>query len=443
MALSRAIVLPIAIFLLTLTLVIWQPRGLGIGFSALGGALLALATGVASLQNISTVWALTWNASFTLIALAIIGYILNEAGFFQWLALVLAQLGIGRGRLLFAFVVLLGALITALLTNECTAVLWTPVVMEMLLLLGFRPRGTLAFIFATGFIADAASTILPVSNLVNLISVDYFKISFLRYVMVMVPVSFVAIATSLVVLWFYFDRDIPPTYDSKPLPPPASAIRDPLVWQWSFAILGFLLVGYFVASALSLPVSLVTAIGALAMIALAGRWFHRHNPPIIELRQVWRAAPWQVILFTLGMSVVVIGLYQADLTVGLSQCLEYLSPWGLTLAATGTGLLATLLSGAIGNLPTLLINHLAIQDLTGIAPEVREVMVYASTIGCSIGAKITPVGSLSTLLWLNILARKGIQIGWGEYARMALTLTVPVLFVSLLSLAIWLPWLIA
>ena len=433
----------IAIFLLTLTLVIWQPRGLGIGFSALGGALLALVTGVVTLQDIPTVWAIVWNATFTLIALVIISLILDEAGFFRWLALQVARGGMGRGGLLFSLVVVLGALVTALLTNDGTALIWTPTVMEMLLLLGFSSRAILAFAFATGFIADATSLPLPVSNLVNIIAADYFHISFLRYVMVMVPVNFVAIASSLGVLWFYFDRDIPPTYTIQCLPPPKSVIRDPLVCQWSFAILGLLLIGYFLAERVSLPVSSVAGFSALVMVALAGRWFHRHDTPIIKIRKVLWEVPWQVILFSLGMYLVVIGLQNAGMTALLSQQLEALSGWGLTIAATGTGFLATLLSGVMNNLPTVLINALAIQDARGIEPAVREVMVYANVIGCNIGAKITPIGSLSTLLWLDVLRRKGLRISWGEYVRIALILTIPVLFVSLLSLAIWLPWLIA
>lgn len=433
----------IAIFLLTLTLVIWQPRGLGIGFSALGGALLALATGVITLQDIPTVWAIVWNATFTLIALVIISLILDDAGFFRWLALQVAHGSIGRGLVLFPLVVLLGALVTALLTNDATALIWTPTVMEMVLLLGFSPKATLAFVFATGFIADATSSPLPVSNLVNIISADYFQISFLRYIMVMVPVNFVAIATSLGVLWFYFDRDIPSTYDLECLPPPKSVIRDPVVCQWSFAILGLLLIGYFFAERLSLPISFIAALSALVMVALAGRWFHRHDTPVIEIRKVLWEAPWQMILFSLGMYLVVSGLRNAGMTALLSQQLEELSNWGLTLAAIGTGFLATLLSSVMNNLPTVLINALAIQDATGLDPAVREVMVYANVLGCNIGAKITPIGSLSTLLWLDVLRRKGLRLSWGQYSRIAFILTIPVLFVSLLGLAIWLPWLIA
>jgi arsenical pump membrane protein len=433
----------IAIFLLTLTLVIWQPRGLGIGFSALAGALLALATGVVTLQDIPTVWAIVWNATFTLIALVIISLILDEAGFFRWLALIVARCGVGRGRLLFTLVVLLGALVTALLTNDGTALIWTPTVMEMLLLLGFPSRATVAFIFATGFIADATSSPLPVSNLVNIITADYFHISFLRYVMVMAPVNFVAIATSLGVLWFYFDRDIPLTYCLDSLPSPHRVIRDPLVCQWSFAILGLLLIGYFLAQPLSIPVSIIAGISALVMLALAGRWFHKDATSVISIRRVLREAPWQIILFSLGMYLVVIGLRNAGITTVLSQQLKYLAGWGVTLAATGTGFLATLLSGVMNNLPTVLINALAIQDTTGIDPAIQEVMVYANVIGCNIGAKITPFGSLSTLLWLSILTRKGFRISWIQYVRIAIVLTIPVLFISLLSLAIWLPWLIA
>ncbi|MGC1394009.1 MAG: arsenical efflux pump membrane protein ArsB [Coleofasciculaceae cyanobacterium] len=432
----------IAIFLSTLTLVIWQPRGLGIGFAAMLGALLALVTGVVSLEDLPTIWALVWNATFTLVALVIISLILDAAGFFQWLALILAQLGLGRGRWLFCLVVLLGALITALLTNDGTTLIWTPTVLEMLLLLGFNRRATLAFVFATGFIADAASSPLIVSNLVNILSADYFQISFLRYALVMVPVNFVAISCSLAVLWFYFDRDIPQHYQQN-LPLPITAIRDPLVCQWSLPILGLLLIGYFVAAPLSIPISLIAGLNALIMLSLAGRWFHKKQDRVIDIRKIWQEAPWQVILFSLGMYVVVIGLYHDEISNLLTQQLVQLSGWGLTIAATGTGLLATALASTINNLPAVLINNLAMPDAIQIDPVVREVMVYANILGCNIGAKITPIGSLSTLLWFNVLARKGLNVSWFEYVRLAFVITLPVLLVCELALAIWLPWLIA
>ena len=103
----------LAIFIATLVLVIWQPRGLGIGWSAMGGAIIDLALGVIHWRNIPVVWHIVWNATFTFVALIIISLLLDEAGLFRWAALHVARWGRGRGRLLLPLIVLLGAAIAA------------------------------------------------------------------------------------------------------------------------------------------------------------------------------------------------------------------------------------------------------------------------------------------------------------------------------------------
>lgn len=81
------------IFLLTITLVIWQPKGLGVGWSATLGAVLALIFGVVHLTDIPLVWQIIWNATGTFVALIIISLLLDEAGFFNWAALHVARWG--------------------------------------------------------------------------------------------------------------------------------------------------------------------------------------------------------------------------------------------------------------------------------------------------------------------------------------------------------------
>ncbi|WP_079415383.1 arsenic transporter [Thiomonas intermedia] len=427
--------LAFAIFVVTLVFVIWQPRGLGIGYSALGGAALALMLGVIQWGDIPVVWHIVWDATFTFVGLIIISLILDDAGVFHWAALHVARWGGGHGRRLFPLMVVLGAVISALFANDGAALILTPIVLAMLLALGFGPAAALAFVMACGFVADTTSLPLVISNLVNIVTAGYFGIPFDRYAAVMVPVDLAALAATLVVLLVFFRRDIPARYDLALIDEPASVIKDALVFRWTWPVMTVLLIAYFVTAAWSVPVSLVTGAAALLLLTLAGRWWRGGRGAIIDLRHVLKGAPWQIVLFSLGMYLVVYGLRNAGLTAYLALALEALARHGFVVATVGTGFLSALLSSAMNNLPMTLVGALGIHHAQGLDPAVREAMIYAHVIGCDLGPKFTPIGSLATLLWLHVLDRKGVHIGWGYYLRVGLILTTPVLLVTLLALA--------
>lgn len=417
------------IFAITLLLVIWQPRGLGIGWSASAGALLALLTGVVHPGDIPAVWQIVWNATATFIAVIIISLLLDEAGFFAWAALHVARWGGGSGKKLFSFIILLGAAVAALFANDGAALILTPIVIAMLLALGFSRGATLAFVMAAGFIADTASLPLVVSNLVNIVSADYFRLGFGDYAAVMVPVTLAAVLATLLMLHLFFRTELPLSYDSARLTSPAAAIRDRATFRAGWLVLLLLLVGFFALEPLGVPVSAVAAAGALML------WLVARRGQVIDTRKVLRSAPWQIVVFSLGMYLVVYGLRNAGLTLWLTGLLNSFSATGLWGATFATGFFSALLSSIMNNMPTVLVGALAI-DASTAQGVVREAMIYANIIGCDLGPKITPIGSLATLLWLHVLAQKEIRISWGYYFRVGITLTLPVLAVTLAALAL-------
>jgi arsenical pump membrane protein len=245
----------------------------------------------------------------------------------------------------------------------------------------------------------------------------------------MVPVDLASIVATLGALLFFFRRDIPSTYDVEQVREPHEAIRDPATFRAGWIVLALLLAGFFLLEPLGVPVSAVAAAGAILLLAIAGRGH------VIQTGKVLRDAPWQVVIFSLGMYLVVYGLRNAGLTDHLAALLDRTAQGGIWGAALGTGVTAAVLSSIMNNMPTVLVGALSI-DATHAAGAVKEAMIYANVIGCDLGPKLTPIGSLATLLWLHVLGQKGIRIGWGYYFKVGMTLTLPVLLITLAALAI-------
>ena len=419
----------VLIFVLTITFVIWQPKGLGIGWSATAGALVALLLGVIHLQDIPVVWNIVWNATATFVAVIIISLILDESGFFEWAALHVAKWGGGKGRLLFSYIILLGASVAALFANDGAALILTPIVIAMLLALGFSKGTTLAFVMAAGFIADTASLPLIVSNLVNIVSADFFNIGFTEYASVMVPVDIAAIIATLIMLHWFFRKDIPQQYDTSKLAMPATAIKDVKTFKAGWLVLLLLLLGFFILEPLGIPISAIAAVGAVIL------WFVAAQGKTINTRKVLRGAPWQIVIFSLGMYLVVYGLRNAGLTHYLSEVLNKLAEKGIWEATLGTGFITAFLSSIMNNMPTVLVGALSIEgsNATGL---IKEAMIYANVIGADLGPKITPIGSLATLLWLHVLSQKNMTITWGYYFKTGIIMTIPVLTVTLIALVL-------
>ena len=410
------------IFLTTLIFIIWQPKNLQIGTTAIIGAAVSLALGTVTFGDVLAVTQIVWDATLAFIGIIILSMVLDEIGFFEWCAIKMAKLSRGNGHLMFVYTLLLGAFVSALFANDGAALILTPILLAKMRILQLNAKTIIAFLLAGGFISDSASLPFVFSNLTNIVTANYFEIGFFEYLSNMLIPFFVSTLVSILVLWLILKNDIPKQIDITLLKNPDDVLKNKMLFKFSWIFLGLLLAGYFIGDAYDLPISLFALGGALIFLAIAS---------YTKSARAWltiKTAPWQVVWFSIGLYIVVYGLKNAGLTDYLAGVLQFLNTQGDAIAIIGTGFIAAFLSAFMNNMPTVMIMDISLANIS------NEALAYANIIGCNLGPKMTPFGSLATLLWLHVLSQKGVKIGFWEYSKFGLIVTPPVLLLVLVSL---------
>lgn len=414
-------IIPICIFLVTLFLIITQPKGLQIGTTAILGAIIALILGVVSINDVLDVTNIVWDATLAFIGIIILSLVLDEIGFFEWCALKMAKFSKGSGIRMFVYSILLGSFVSALFANDGAALILTPILLAKMRVLQLSTKTIIAFLLAGGFISDSASLPFVFSNLTNIVTANYFNIGFVDYFLNMIVPFIVSVVASIVFLWLILRKDIPKKVDIRLLKEPKSVIKNMNLFYFSWFFLAFLLSAYALGDIYKLPISFFALGGALILLIIASL------TKSVNAKNIIKEAPWQIVWFSIGLYIVVYGLKNAGLTEYLTTILNYLVLQGDTIAIISTGFISAILSAVMNNLPTIMIMDIALKDIP------NEALAYANIIGCNLGPKMTPFGSLATLLWLHVLAKKGIKISFWEYSKFGLIITPPVLLLVLLA----------
>ena len=414
--------LSILLFLTTLFLIIVQPKGLKIGTIAIVGALVAFLTGLVDMGDIKEVISIVWDATLAFIGIILLSMVLDEIGFFEWCAIKMAKLSRGNGTLMFIYSLLLGSFVSALFANDGAALILTPILLSKMKVLKLEHKTIVAFLLAGGFISDSASLPFVFSNLTNIITVDFFHIGFLEYFLTMYLPYIVSTLVSIVVLWFVFRKDIPTRVDISLLSNERSVLKSVTLFRFSWLFLTILLVGYVVGDIYGIPISIFALGGGFIFLSISSRFGS------VDAVKVLKEVPWQIVWFSIGLYVVVYALKNANITHYITLLLNDFIKEGEGFAVVATGFLSAILSSVMNNLPTIMIMDISIAETT------HHALSYANIIGSNIGTKMTPFGSLATLLWLHVLDKKGVHISFWQYTKFGLLVTPPVLFVVLLSL---------
>lgn len=175
---------------------------------------------------------------------------------------------------------------------------------------------------------------------------------------------------------------------------------------------------------------LIGLLGASTLILY--RWIRKG----IGILDILKNTPWQIFLFAFNMYVLVFGLKNVGLSDFMVSMLENVVAENALQAALIMGTISTVLSNLVNNLPTVMLSTMVIVDME-IDPLTTQIAYLANVIGSDIGALLTPIGTLATLIWMFELKKRGVKMTWGKYLKVTL-LVIPIgLFVSLCSLYLW------
>jgi arsenical pump membrane protein len=408
-----------AVFVATLVLVIKRPRGLPEAVWTVAGAVLVLALGLLAPASAWDAVTAAKGALLFLLALLVLSALVEKSGFFEWAAIHAARLAKGDARALYRNVFVLGALITAALSLDTTAVILTPLVLAFVQRLRLPAR---PYVFACAFVANNASLFLPVSNLTNLLFAGTFRFSFLHFAARMLVPQIVALLVNYAVFCRLFAAELPASFDASLLPEPASVVPNRGYFRAAAAVLGLVLAGYFVAPLAHLEPYMIGGAGAAVLLGV-GVATGRVRGAIVK------DVSWSVFPFVVGLFIVV----RAALDAGLR---ELSATWFARVAPPPPldvivpSIVTTVASNLINNLPAGLLARGTLEQ-----GHASEPAIYGALLGTNLGPNITIVGSLATLLVLSSAKKKGVSLGAGDLLRIGGITTPLVLLAAGLALA--------
>jgi len=389
--------------------IILRPRRVPSWATPVAGAAIVVALGYESFPGAIAAIAAQWNVLLFIAGLMGLSLAAERSGAVDWFAGALSAAARGSCRRLFVLLFLGGAVVTCILSNDATAIVFTPIVYRTVanLKLDVRP-----FLLGCTFVADTASFGLPFSNPANVLVLPRPDVA--AYVWHLGPPQLAAIAINLAIFMVVFRSALRGRFEEEAYhPPSAAAIRVTVV-------LALLVAAYVLALACGWPLGPVAAIAALAALALAGRSSPLEYP-----------AQWGTFALLAGLFVLFDALARSGIVAWVSRELAAAAAYG-RLAEIGTAAAgAALFSNVLNNLPVAVASSLAVANhgAAGVA--------YPLIAGIDLGPNLTLAGSLATILWAAALRQRDVRVDALEYARLGV-LTVPPM---LLGCVLWL-WLV-
>ncbi len=398
------------VVLASLGCVLIRPWGMREWVPALAGAVLLVLSGALPPRAALAAMGQGGDVYLFLTGMMLLAELAADQGVFTWAAGLVARAADGSALRLFVLIYAMAVMVTVFLSNDATAVVFTPAVAAMAG--AVRAANRLPYLLICAFVANAASFVLPISNPANLVVFGAALPDLRHWLGAFGLASVAAIAVTFLALWFTQRDGLRQRFAVPEAVAPLSR-GGKLTLAGLGGMAGLLLTASGLGWRLGLP-TLCAGLGTAALVALFTR------------QPVWRLAremSWGVLPLVAGLFVMVGALDRLGLAGRLGQWVAHAPGGGFW--AVGLGLAG--LSNLVNNLPTgLLAGHALGQAGTAVTG--------AALIGVDLGPNLSITGSLATLLWLTALRKHGLSVSAWRFLRLGTVVMPPALLAALAAL---------
>ncbi|AVA24820.1 arsenic transporter [Rhizobium sp. NXC24] len=389
--------------------VVTRPFRLPEAVWAVGGAMLIFILGIIPPAEVWSGITKGFDVYLFLIGMMLLSELARREGLFDWIAVIATSYAKGSSRRLFVLVYVVGIIVTALLSNDATAVVLTPAVYAACR--AANVKDPLPYLLICAFIANAASFVLPISNPANLVIFAGGEMPPLsRWMSTFLAPSIVSIVLTFMALYWSQRRALADDTIAPQVERPRLTLSAKLAGG-GLILTAILLLA---ASAMHLNLGIPTFVAGVLTTLLVLANVRQH--PIGIIRDV----SWSVLPLVGGLFVIVEAINHTGVTAVLVEELRTISLQSESRAIAIAGIGVAFLSNLVNNLPAGLFAGSAVQ-----AAQVSDRVAGAVLIGVDLGPNLSVTGSLATLLWLSALRREGLSVSAGSFLKVGVVVMVP------------------
>ncbi len=370
------------------------------------------------------------NVIFLLVGMMIVVNILAETGFFEWVAVTIAQHSRGNGPMILVEMVAATALLSAFLDNVTTVILVAPIT---ILVTQVMDIPTIPFLILEAIFSNIGGTATLIGDPPNILIGSKGNLTFNEFILNLTPVVLIIAIVVLALTVLFFGRSMRVSDAARERilrAKPRLAITEPRKLKRALPVLGVIIIGFFLSHSMGIEPGVIAITGAFLMILVCGA----------DLHHAMERVEWSTIFFFIGLFILVGSLEYKGVFEWAGEAIIDWTHGNLLLTVLTILWASAILSAIVDNIPLVIAMLPLIQTMipafgeqmglggAELRSSVSEPLYWALALGACLGGNGTLIGASANVVITQIARKNKYPITFMQFTAYGF----PIMLVTLL-----------